>query len=279
MDHFIFNGKILKTGTPVAGPDNRGLRYGDGVFETMKLVNGQLQLADEHFARLWKGMELLQFDRPKLFTPEKLTAEIVQLTQKNKHERAARIRLQVIRGDGGLYDPANHLPQYIIQSWALPENHGSWISNGLITGLYEDAKKSCDRFSNCKHNNYLPYAMAALFAKQQKWNDAFVLNSYNRICDSTIANIFTIKNNIFHTPALTEGCVAGIMRQHIIHTLKKNGHSVNETTIRIDDLMEADEVFLSNSLYNIRWVQEIAGKKFSNILTQKIFPEIISTIA
>src|SRR5436190_21848126 len=110
MNYFNFNGKIFKEGSPVIGPDNRGLRYGDGLFETMKMINGQLILADEHFARLWKGLKLLHFDIPKHFTVEILQQEIISTAKKNGHDSLARIRLQIIRGDGGLFDAKNHLP-------------------------------------------------------------------------------------------------------------------------------------------------------------------------
>ena len=82
MSFFNYNGKLLAADTPVISINNRGLRYGDGLFETMKLLNGNLIFANEHFARLWKGMQLLQFDLPKYFTPEKLQDDIAVLVKK-----------------------------------------------------------------------------------------------------------------------------------------------------------------------------------------------------
>ncbi len=279
MLHFNYNGKWYKENTPVIGVDNRGLRYGDGLFETMKYANGKLVLADEHFARLWKGMALLQFEVPKHFTPQKLEEEILQLLNKNGHEKNARVRLTILRGDGGLYDAVNHFPNYSIQSWPLPEDNGKWNSNGLVIGIYEDAKKSCDRFCNIKHNNYLPYVMGALYAKQQKWNDAVILNTEGNICDTTIANLFFIKEEIIYTPALSEGCVAGILRKVLINTLKQEGYTVIEKNITEEELLAADEVFLTNSIYNIRWVQRIGDKRFTNSFTQKIYQAVLPTIS
>jgi branched-chain amino acid aminotransferase len=278
MNHFIYNGKILKEATPIIGPDNRGLRYGDGIFETMKLLDGELQMPDEHFARLWKGMATLGFDIPRHFTPEKLTAETQALAKKNGHQKAARIRLQLTRGDGGLYDVSSHSPNYIIQTWALPAGNDALNSNGLVLGIYEDARKSCDILSNLKHNNYLPYVMAALYAKKQKWNDALLLNTSGRICDSTIANIFLVKKGEFFTPALSEGCVAGVMRGHLVQHLKKAGFNIQETHIAKDDIQEAEEVFLTNSIYCIRWVHRIGDNLYHNDLTRKIYAGLLSTI-
>jgi branched-chain amino acid aminotransferase len=278
MNQFNYNGKLFADGTLITGPDNRGLRYGDGLFETLKMKNGQLIYPDEHFARLWKGMNVLQFDIPKHFTPEKLDREINALVKKNRHENAARVRLNVFRGNGGLYDATNNFPNYIIQSWALPPVNAEWNSNGLIAGIYSDARKSCDILGNIKHNNYLPYVLGALKAKENKWNDAVLLNTYGRICDTTVANIFLIKNENIYTPLLSEGCVAGIMRKKIIQQLIKFDFTVAEKEIAAEELFNADEVFFTNSIYNLKWVQRIGEGVFSNAVTKKIYDKVISTI-
>jgi branched-chain amino acid aminotransferase len=244
----------------------------------MKMRNGQLILVDEHFARLWKGMKLLQFAIPKHFNPDKLQEEIVQLTKKNQLEAAARIRITVFRGSGGLYDAVDHLPNYIIQTWPLPEVNGELNSNGLDIGVYTEVKKSCDILSNLKNNNYLPYVMAALVAKKEKWNDAVLLNHYGRICDSTIANIFIIKDEIICTPALSEGCVAGVMRRHLLDNLAPIGFKCIEKGITVEELLDADEIFLTNSIYNIRWVKSVDDKTFGNAISQKIYAAFVPTI-
>ncbi|MGG9961319.1 aminotransferase class IV [Ferruginibacter sp. SUN106] len=278
MSWFNYNGKVYTENTPIIGAASRGLRYGDGLFETMKMKKGQLILDNEHFARLWKGMTVLQFAIPKHFAPEKLIAEVLQLAKKNGHEKAARVRITVFRGDGGLYDAADHTPNYIIETWALPDSNGELNSNGLDMGIYTAVKKSCDILSNLKTNNYLPYVMGALEAKKQKWNDAVVLNSFDRICDTTIANIFIIKNEMIYTPSLTEACVAGVFRKYIIDQIPATGFFCKEKEITIDELLDADEVFLTNSIYNIRWVKSIADKNFGNLITQKIYASFTPTI-
>lgn len=278
MNYFNYNGKIYKEFSLVIGADNRGLRYGDGLFETIKMKDGTLFFEDEHFARLWKGLAVLQFDIPKHFTIERLQEETKALAKRNGHEAAARIRINIVRGDGGLYDAKNHKPNYIIQTWPLAPGNGELNSNGLVLGIYRDARKSCDLLSNLKHNNYLPYVMAALQAKQEKWNDAIVLNTDGRICDTTIANIFIIKNEVVSTPPLSEGCVAGVMRKVVIKHLLEENWQIIEQGISTIDILSADEIFLTNSIGNIKSVQRIEEVTYRNILTQKIFNTISSTI-
>ena len=269
MTFVNFNGKILKDDQPIITVSNRGLRYGDGIFETIKLKNGILILKDEHFARFWKGLQLLQFDIPKLWSPEKFEEQIFQLANKNK-AASARVRLTVIRGEGGLYDAKDNIPNYIIETIPLAGNTGSLNENGLQLCIYKDAVKSIDAFSNIKHNNYLPYLMGALFAKKNQCNDALILNSNGNICDSTVANIFFIKGEVIYTPSLAEGCIAGVMRKWLIEKIREQGFNVNETIITEKDLMGADEVFLSNSIYNIRRVGSVENKKYSGTLAGKI---------
>lgn len=278
MEYINYNGKVWEANKALIGANSRGLRYGDGLFETIKSRNGELLFAEDHFQRLWDGLELLQFRIPTHLAKEKLQQEVHALLQKNKHNKLARVRLILLRGNGGLYDEINHQPDYIIQSWVLPDNAGQWNSNGLTMGIYNDAKKTRDHFSNLKHNNFLPYVMAALQAKKQKWNDALVLNDAGRICDSSIANIFLIKNEVISTVALEEGCIAGVMRRQVMRLLAENNIKVHEAAITVEELMDADEVFLTNSIFNIRWVQSIGDKNYTNQVVQKIYSGIFSTI-
>ena len=276
MNYVNFNGKLVEELTPIIGADNRGLRYGDGLFETIKYKKNELIFIDEHLSRLWKGMQLLKFDIPKVFTPDNLQQQILQLIKKNKLT-TARIRLSILRGNGGVYDVANHTPIYIIQSWQIAGTNATLNENGLQLCIFTDAKKMTDNFCNLKHNNYLPYFMGALFAKQQQCNDAIILNNYDRICDSTIANIFIIKDETIYTPSLTEGCVAGVMRKFLLQQLLVLGYNITETEITKEYLLCADEVFLSNSMYNIRWVASIEEKNYSNNTTKKIFESLVQT--
>jgi branched-chain amino acid aminotransferase len=270
MAFINYNGKFIDGSNPIIQANNRGFRFGDGIFETMKLKKGKIIFLDEHLSRLWQGLKRFQFDLPKLFTPDYIESQILALVQKNKHS-AARIRLTVFRGNGGLYDPENLYPNFIIESWDLPETNGDLNENGLQCILFKDALKSIDLYSNLKHNNYLPYLMGAIQAKKMKCNDAIIFNSNFNICDSTIANVFLIKENIIYTPALSEGCIAGVMREFIINELQKNNFNVVEQTISETELANADEVFLTNSIYNMRWVSAIDSFNYQHKMTREIY--------
>lgn len=273
-DYLLYNGKFHQHSEPLVPADNRGLRYGDGLFETLRFSGGSIQLQDWHFERLFRGMNLLQFDCPALFTPVLLAGQVAALCKKNNH-KTARVRIQIFRGNGGLYDPENHFPHCIIQSWLLSGDGFELNENGLVAGIYTAAKKSTDSFANLKSNNYLPYAMAALHAKKQQWNEAFLLNTAGSICDATIANIFIIKNGTIYTPSLQEGGIAGIMRRFLLENLPVQGFLVEETSIGPEDLLAADEVFVTNAIRGVRWVKECGASRYTNCMVTQIFTRLL----
>ena len=268
------NGQIIREDNAFISINNRSFRYGDGCFETIKVVGNKLLFSDFHFERLFSSLATLQFDVPSYITPDFLQTQILTLVRKNHHEKLARVRLTIYRGDGGLYDPQNLLPNYLIQTWELSPANNKLNENGLIIDIFKDARKVCDRYSSIKSNNYLAYAMAALWVKQQQLNDAILLNPYNRVADATIANVFIVKDGIVKTPTLAEGCINGIMRRHLLQKLPSLGIEAEETTLTVENLLEADELFLTNSIYGIRWVKEMQGKVYGNQMAARIFKQI-----
>jgi branched-chain amino acid aminotransferase len=163
----------------------------------------------------------------------------------------------------------------LIQAWPLPVQSGTLNGNGLVTGIYELARKSCDAFSNLKSGSHLAYVMAALHAKKMKWNDAFVLNAYGRISDSSIANLFIISQKKIFTPPISEGCVAGIMRRFLLRELPQYGFDITEKPLDISDIENAEECFLTNAISGIRWVSEFRKSNFTNSVTKELFQQFI----
>ncbi len=274
-----YNGKISKTGKPLIYPDNRSFRYGDGFFETMKMVNGQIVLADLHFERLFHSLELLKFQKPVYFTKDYLIDQVKVLAKKNMHHRLGRIRLTIFRGEGGLYDVENHFPHHLIQSWELNPSVNRLNENGLVVDIFKEARKVCDHFSMVKSNNYLSYAMAALWAKQEKLNDAILLNPYDGIADATIANFFIVKDGLIKTPAISEGPVDGVMRKYILQQLKLEGIPFQETRILPDEIMQASEIFLTNAINGIKWVKQAGKNGFTNQMASLLFKKMVVPLA
>lgn len=274
MNYVVTDGKFIEKDKAKIPADDHSYRYGDGLFETIKLLDGKILLKEYHFERLFSGLRTLKFTIPALFTEENLEAAINNLCLKNNCEKLAKVRLSVSRGNGGLYDCDNQF-SYLIESWPLEQS--GLNENGLVIDIFPDARKSIDAFSNLKSANYLPYVMAAVWAKENKLNDALVLNSQERICDATIANVFWVKDNKVFTPPLSEGCVDGVMRRRILEFrfgVLDFEFQLGESAHTEKDLKEADEVFLTNATSGIRWVGQFRDKKYSNQIASKLFTEI-----
>lgn len=269
--YLFLNEKIKPANAALLSATNRSFRYGDGFFETMKYRNGKIVLQDFHLARLYFSLERMQFQKPAFLDKACLIKNIDRLVKKNRLDTLARIRLTIFAGDGSIFDVEKRETNVVIESFPLKEE--CWHRAGLELGFYPDAQKTCDLFSNMKSNNFLPYVMGALWAKQQKLHDAIILNAFNKIADTTIANIFILKNGIIHTPPLSDGCVAGVTRRYLLQCMEATNMPVREVSLQRNDMEEAAEVFLTNSIFGIRWVKKIGLHHYSNTFSKQLWKE------
>lgn len=257
--------------------DNRGYRYGDGLFETMKMVHNSIPLERYHFTRLFKGLDLLGIKKPRSFNRKTLLTQIQDLAKKNKCSELARVRLSVSRGHGPLNGAAGAM-QWIIECTPAPVATGELNKKGLSVDIFPGGQKSCDRFCNLKSANFLLYVMAARHAMENKLDDCFVSNVKGQLADSTISNIFLVKNNLIITPSLSEGCVDGVMRRWLIERLGKAGFDIREGVVTKNDLEAFDEMFLTNAM-GIRWVERFRNKKYGNTRTREIFESHVRVLS
>ncbi|OQP57522.1 aminotransferase class IV [Niastella populi] len=286
MNNWLFyNEEIIPDSTPIFSAANRGLRFGDGLFETIKVVHasaasgrGEMPLFDLHMERMNHGLAVLNMKLQEHYTPDYISQMILDLCRQNNINGAARVRITVVRGNGTLFATEDAHASIVIQAEPLAADYLTFNLTGLKIDICPGIQKSCDRLANIKSNNYLPYVMAAQYARENQLSDSLVLNAHNRICDGTIANIFRIHNDTIYTPPLTEGGVGGVMRKYLLNVLPKAGYTVQEKICTPEELEAATEVFLTNALYGIRWVSQFRNKLYQNQLVARLFKEIINPI-
>ncbi len=266
FSYINIDGKITTAADGRIPVDNGAFRYGYGVFETMLVQNGEIRMAEDHFKRLFNGAAQLYFEWPVLMTADWLEAQVLRTVSRNGLEQLCRVRLQLFAGGGGLFSNESRHPGFLIECFPIEPETPGLNENGLIAGIATGMAKSIDTHSNLKTCNALIYAIAARQAKANKWNDALVVNTDSHIIESSIANIFWIKDDIVYTPPLSDGCVAGVMRQHIIRTI-----DVTEKHLTVLELLQADEVFLTNAIKKMRWVSRIADTVYTNQNIQNIY--------
>jgi branched-subunit amino acid aminotransferase/4-amino-4-deoxychorismate lyase len=270
-EYYIYNNQFYKETDNVISINRHSIKYGDGLFETMKVEYFVLMLRQYHFERLYNGLKALDIEVPSYFDPVFIEQKMRELLDRNEHVGMARLRLTVFRDADNLFDVNNSF-NYILQSFPL-QQFEELNDKGLILGVYRDWRKPCDIFSNIKSNSSLPYVMAGRFAGKNKLSDSVILNMYDRVCETTIANIFIIKDNVISTPSLGEGSVAGVMRRHVMLQLSRH-YNVLEKEITPRELWEADEVFLTNTIRGIRWVEKFEGKKYKHEEIDRIWTRV-----
>lgn len=263
------NGSILPINTPIFGADNRAFRYGDALFETIRMRNGRIPFLDYHWARLQAGMSLLGINIPVDWSEAFWQEQIDDLGRRNKVFKEARIRLSIYRADGGRYTPLQDDPFFLLELEAMPEDSFVLNEKGLSISLFTDVPKHTGPLSALKSANSIPYVLAGKAAKKQGTDDCLILNEHVRLVEAIASNLFIVKDNKILTPSLNEGCIAGVMRQVI-----KNQVMVLETPLLPEILLEADEIFLSNALRGVQWVGSYGKKRYFNKVGREVMERI-----
>ncbi len=268
MNQVCLNGFFFPSHDPVLHASNRGFAYGDGLFETIKVADGNIVLEELHYQRLFHGMEQMKLPKEAL-AKKNLSPYILELCELNHCLKLGRVRLAVFRSNEG------HA-HFLIEAQALEHEYTTWNDEGYTLGIYSEVQKGMDKFASLKSANFLPYVMAGIFATENGWDDAIVLNTAGRVADTSRANIFIVKDRKIITPALNEGCVAGVFRQHLLQLPDKN-FEICEGPVTSDDLMTADEVFTTNAIAGLKWVKQIGEKLYFNLVTKSVYQAVIST--
>jgi branched-chain amino acid aminotransferase len=270
MNFICFNGDMLHQQTLIP-PTNRSFRYGDGVFETIKVFRNKILLEGHHFDRLFASLALLKIEASDNFNRENLSKNILQLCGLNKCTYLARVRLAVFRDE-------DNKTGFVIEASSLDERNNQLNKEGWTINIYPLVRKSCDAFANLKSANYLPYVLAELHAKEFQCEESIVLNVKNNLCDASKANIFLVVKNELFTPALHEGCINGVKRRFVIEELKREGIATHQQAIDEQLLLEADEVFLTNAINDIRWVKSFKNKLYTHSFVTEFYKKIFSVI-
>lgn len=251
--------------------------FGDGFFETIRCsANGDIPLLDYHWSRLDRSFQFSGFNRPPSFSRQFLLDQIRSTISANELTGAVRARLTIFHSQ---QSSMLHLPMhFIIETQPLAGIYLQWNRTGVNLVPFRQLKKQLTGRSELKLNNRIPYSMALTYAKSREADDAVVYNASDNITDSSIANIFWIKNSNICTPPLSEGPVAGVMRQWLLERLPPNGYRTIECPGNESDLLAADEIFLSNALYGIRQVASFSGQQFSLQKTEEIYYKLVQPL-
>lgn len=260
---------------------NRGYQFGDALFETLKVVHGNILFWEDHYFRLMASMRILRMEIPMNFTMEFLESEILKTVEANNLSKASvRVRLNVNRVEGGKYAPESNDVHYNILAERLSDDFYQIKEiDDYIVDLYKDFFVTPGLLSTLKTNNKIINVLGSIYAKENKLHNCLLLNTDKNVIEALNGNIFLIKDNIIKTPPLVDGCLKGIMRKQLMELIKTlEGYQLEEASISSFELQKADELFITNTIIGIQPILRYRKKSFTTdvakLLVQKLNTKI-----
>lgn len=265
------NGKIYPADQATIESGSRAYLYGDGVFESIRVMAGKPINTSNHIKRMIKGAEVLKMRVPAYLTEDFFISKINELLQKSEIRNGGKCRISLDRmaGEGG-YLPNSNEATFYIDVNHYDFNEFSFNAKGLEIDIYRDIKLQKNFLSNYKTKNALTSVMSSITANEQGLDEFLLTNEKGNIIESSSSNVFIVSNGVLYTPGLDEGCLAGTMRMQIINLALQNGVKVYECAILPQNLLSADEVFLTNSIRGIHWVGGYRTKRYLNNTARRL---------
>ena len=262
-----YNGELLNSENFKISSQNRAFKYGDAIFETLKVLNNKVVFWEDHYFRLMASMRMLRMEIPMEFTLEFLEQEILKIVQLQENPVELRVRLSIYRKDGGLYFPETNQVDYLIE--VTPNTYKNKETYRI--DLFKDFYNYSGILSTIKTTNRMLNTLSSIYMKENELDNCILINERKGVVEATNANIFVVKGTVIKTPALTEGCLKGVVRKKIIEILEKHTEfTLVETAISPFELQKADEVFLTNSIIGIQSVTDYRKKTFQTVIGEKL---------
>ncbi len=266
-----FNNQIVTKETPLFTVANRSFCYGDGFFESIRITGSEMPFIKNHFDRIKETASVLEINLPTDLSVESLQETVKILAEKNGVEKEGRARINFYRNEGGLYAPESNTCSVIVDVMPYASAIGYELnSKGLKVDLYQKIKKPCNVLSSIKSCNSLLYVLAGKFKRDNDLEESVILNDKHNVCEFTSSNLFIVINGVLYTPALAEGCINGVMRKVILDLAAKARIYVYETELKPNDLIRADEIFLTNAVQGIQWIGAYKSKRYFNKVSKTL---------
>ncbi|MBT8304096.1 MAG: aminotransferase class IV [Bacteroidia bacterium] len=274
------NGEIIPSEQASISIANRGLNYGDALFETIKFYTGKLLFWEDHYFRLMASMRILRMEIPMNFTMEFLEEEIIRTINSNNLERSSfRIKLFVYRKSNGLYRPeVNDVGYYILVDKTSSDFY-TIKEDDQVIDIFRDHYVLSGLLSNLKTNNRVINVVGSIYANENNLHNCLLLNEKKEVVEALNGNIFLVNGNSIKTPPLSSGCIKGIMRKQIIDVLKAvSDYEFIEDKISPFELQKADELWITNVLAGIVPIYQYRKKTYEKKVALDILGKINAKI-
>jgi branched-chain amino acid aminotransferase len=267
----VHNGDFVKPENIQISLENRAMNYADGLFESIRVVNGKLYCFDEHFARLEEGAKLLKLEANYYTLKDILRLKASLLAERLFMHKGGKIKILISRRSGGLYLPESNAIDYIITGETLQENLFALNPTGLNVDVFTDFHKPIHPFSKYKFLAKEISVLARIDAEERGFDDGLLLNTEGKIIEASSSNVFLVyDDNTVVTPGLESGCLAGIMRMNVINACIRLGLKVYEQPLTSELLLQGKEIFLTNAIQGIRYVGSFKSKRYFKQVSEVI---------
>jgi branched-chain amino acid aminotransferase len=268
MSKVFLNDADVELADATVAADDGGFLYGQGLFETMRAVNGEVFRIDDHFDRLFASCEKLgiKFSFDREYMREAIRRAIVanELTD-------ARVRLTVTGGAMSAEDIRGTLLVSAVEFKPYPPE---FYEKGMTVSLCDYRQNSMDPLCGHKTTNFFARLIALQEALAKKTTESLWFTTENKLAEGCVSNVFIVKDGTLLTPRLDTPVLPGIARKTVLEIAAKEGIAFEEQDLFINDLLEADEVFVTNSIMTVMPVATVEAKAIgdgkSGAVTKKI---------
>lgn len=241
---------------------NRSFRYGDGIFETIKISFGALVHEALHLSRILEGMSVLQLQLDFMVANEQFLSNIYNKLVAEGAGPSGTLRIYVFRGGGGRYLPEANTAEIYAQFTASESTLFQLPNEGLKLGTYKDISLHYSKTSKLKTCNAIPYTLAALFAQSKGFDEVLLLDREGFVAECISSNLILWRKGELRTPSLYQGGVEGVMMRRIESLSKDMNIDMHRSYLTLKDVEEADAIFLSNAINGIKWVSQFNSNTY-----------------
>lgn len=270
------NGTILQKHQSTIAVSNRGLNYGDAVFETLRCSAGKIYFWEDHYFRLMASMRILRMEIPMNFTQEYLENQILTTIEANGSiVKPYRVKILVWRQQGGLYSPTTNKIDFSIACSELENPFYTLNQDHYEVALFKDHYITSGLLSSLKTNNKIIHVLGSIYAKENGYDNCLLLNEKKQIIEALNGNLFLVKEETIKTPPVKDGCLKGIMRKQLLSILSEMyDYDIKEVSISPFELQKADELFITNVVRGIQPITKYRKKEYSNTVAMEVLGKL-----
>lgn len=273
-----FNGTITSSDSNLL-VNNRAFLYGDGVFETLKIIDNKILFLEDHYFRLMASMRVVRMEIPMNFTMEYFEEQVLSLANTNGCEASARARITVYRNEGGYYLPKQRSVSFLINCTFLENTVYSNDLKPYEVDLYKDFYVTKQLLSSIKTTNKIINITGSIFADENGLENCLMLNDDKNVIEALNGNLFMVFEGKLITPPISEGCLNGVMRKQILGLASKiEGLEVVEEPISPFNLQKSDELFITNVIFGVQSITKYRKKEFGNAVANELVKRLNAQI-